>query len=406
MRWQPLMWFLGIVAILFGLSAGPLAARQEEAASPDKPRLTVGDPAPNIDVEFWLSDDNGLFPHVTEFESGQVYVVDFWSPRWAPSIRQMPTLAKLQTTLGRDEVQIISIGDLPQAAAESFLSGQLPASLKKDQLETYADLTSVYCLTTDPDRSVFTDYFLASGRTQVPCCFVVGKQGKIEWIGHPMNLEEPLTEIIEDRFDREAFAKKYQAEMDKLAQSAEAERVLAKALQAFPAEDRGDREKVLQYLTESLDNPEYELARPQLQRLRLDLMVGMQHEEAPAALRGYADQFAADEEQAGELNDLAWAIYERHEALGDVKPEILKAALHMARVAVKLQPTSGAINDTVAHLVYVAEGNLDEAIEWQKKAVANAEGREADLQPFLDQLLQEKKTGKKKGSTKDDESDF
>ena len=162
------------------------------------------------------------------------------------------------------------------------------------------------------------------------------------------------------------------------------------------AEDRTDREKVLEHLEKSMNDPQYEPAHEPLSRLRLTLLVGMQHEDAPQALRDYADKHAQEEDLAGEMNDLAWAIYERHRDAKDVKPEILKAALHMARVAVKLQPKSGAINDTVAHLVYVADENLDEAIEWQKKAVANAEGREDDLQPFLDQLLEEKKTGKKK----------
>jgi tetratricopeptide (TPR) repeat protein len=114
------------------------------------------------------------------------------------------------------------------------------------------------------------------------------------------------------------------------------------------------------------------------------------------------------------LNNIAWEIYELYEAgRVDKKSKEMIAAKYMAEKAVKLDPDSGAINDTIAHFVYLIDGDIDKAIEYQKKAIANAEGgRTEDLQPFLDFLLKEKKTGKKKSlqknpkKEKDDDADF
>jgi hypothetical protein len=72
--------------------------------------------------------------------------------------------------------------------------------------KTYADITKNYCLTTDPDGSVYEDYMKAANQQGIPTAFIVGKSGQIEWIGHPMEIDQPLEDVVTDKWDRDAYA--------------------------------------------------------------------------------------------------------------------------------------------------------------------------------------------------------
>jgi tetratricopeptide (TPR) repeat protein len=100
------------------------------------------------------------------------------------------------------------------------------------------------------------------------------------------------------------------------------------------------------------------------------------------------------------LNMLAWQVVEMSMSDKDEVPKgLLDAAMIAAEKAVKLAPQDGMILDTLSHLIHI-NGNLDKAIELQKKAVAFAP-EVPELKNFLKQLEKEKseqseKAGKSK----------
>ena len=49
----------------------------------------------------------------------------------------------------------------------------------------------------------------------IPAAFLIGKSGKIEWIGHPVEIDEPLELVVADKFDAVAY-QKIQAERKRL----------------------------------------------------------------------------------------------------------------------------------------------------------------------------------------------
>ena len=173
--------------------------------------LTIGSPAPALDIENWVSDGDGAFSKVTTFEKGKVYIVEFWATWCGPCVRSMPHLAETQEKY-KDSVQIISVSDEDLATVERFLAKPIRGGEEDAPPSTYADLTKVYCLTTDPDRSVSEDYMAAAGRNGIPCCFIVGKTGQVEWIGHPMAMDEALDAVVNDSWDRESFAVEFKKE--------------------------------------------------------------------------------------------------------------------------------------------------------------------------------------------------
>ena len=113
-----------------------------------EPSLTIGSKAPSLDIEHWVQDGNGAFKHVSDFEKGKVYVVEFWATWCGPCIMSMPHLAELQTKFRDKDVQIISVSDESLDEVEALLKQQ-----NQQVGKSFAEITSAYTLTTDPDGS-------------------------------------------------------------------------------------------------------------------------------------------------------------------------------------------------------------------------------------------------------------
>lgn len=257
---------------------------------------------------------------------------------------------------------------------------------------TYAELTSNYCLTADPDRSVFNDYFRAAGQRGIPCAFIVGKDGFVEWIGHPMRMDDPLEQVVEGTWDREAYAEKIKEEQRQQALAAKAQRALQGKMQEIQQLiDDGEAAKGVAILDEMIEDENYAQFKPRMEMMRSQLLVmHVGGNEGAKALRQIGEQQRNNPEL---LNEITWTLYEKHAGGDDIGKEMLDAAAEVAEIAMKAAPRNAAIMDTVAHLVY-EQGNLDRAIELQEKAVELAdEEMKEELQEFLDKLKKEKEKG-------------
>ena len=49
-------------------------------------------------------------------------------------------------------------------------------------------------------------WMTAAGQNGIPTAFIVNKEGKIAWIGHPMEMEKPLEKIVAGTWDLKAVA--------------------------------------------------------------------------------------------------------------------------------------------------------------------------------------------------------
>ena len=45
------------------------------------------------------------------------------------------------------------------------------------------------------------NWMAAAGQNGIPTAFIINKEGKIAWIGHPMGMEKPLEKIIRRHWD-------------------------------------------------------------------------------------------------------------------------------------------------------------------------------------------------------------
>ncbi|MCF7960206.1 MAG: redoxin domain-containing protein [Pirellula sp.] len=374
----------GFVALL-----GPVS--QTSAAD----TLTIGSVAPELDIEHWVQNGNGRFKPVTKFAKDKVYVVEFWATWCGPCVASMPHLADLQKKFASG-VQIVSISNEDLETVEKFLDRPVSAKKKKSDVkeeedtkadeQTYRDLTSTYCLTTDPDSSCHKAYMEAANQNGIPCAFIVGKDQKIEWIGHPMSMDETLTAVVEGTWDRAAFAEKFKEQEVMQALMAD----LSRSMRS------GKTSKALSTINAAIEDAKDPMFKKQLKMMKVQIAMsgkGVGKELTTILEEAYGE----NADNPAFINSLAWGIYEKNEA-GELDDKALvtmsrKAAQKVADAAPA--ETKGAILDTIAHLQFL-EGDIETAMKTQAKAIELAEGdMKAEMSVFL-KTLQEaaKKTDK------------
>lgn len=140
-------------------------------ALPAAAQLSVGDPAPPIELESLLQAPGGSQASLESLK-GKVIVLDFWATWCAPCLRSMPHLNQLVTELKDDPVVFIAVTNEREAMIKSFL--------KQRQLSAWVGI--------DANRSMFRDYRISG----IPRTYIIDPAGKIAGTMHPMNLNAQM----------------------------------------------------------------------------------------------------------------------------------------------------------------------------------------------------------------------
>ena len=162
----------------------PAQPKKPEPAKPPLPpapkpvaeiTLKVGDKAPPLKPETWVKPFE-----IAAYETGKVYVIEFWAT-WCPTCRAaMPAIAKL----ARDhkELTIIAVASSERKPKKD------DADTRLDTVRTFVkehDDLMPYPVLFDGARTMANAYIVPAGCVYLPTAFVIDASTTITFIGDP-----------------------------------------------------------------------------------------------------------------------------------------------------------------------------------------------------------------------------
>lgn len=177
----------------------PEAAGLPAAAA--MPTLLVGDAAPALAIEKWVKG-----APIAKLEEGTVYLVEFWATWCVPCVRSIPHLNDLEARYSDRGVSVVSVAsqEMTPADLDRFVAKQ------GDKMGYRVGL----------DRAGETNaaWMTAAGQRGIPTTFLVDRQGRIAWIGHPLDqtnrLEEALARVLDKTLDLSAVRTAWKARIE------------------------------------------------------------------------------------------------------------------------------------------------------------------------------------------------
>ena len=153
--------------------------------------LTIGDQAPDLGHVTWLKGNpaGGL-------EKGKVYVVEFWATWCGPCKENIPHLTELAKRFaGQVSIAGIDIWEATDKRDTDYRSRVSAFVAKEGSQMDYlvgAD---------DAGSHTANAWMKAAGEGGIPESFVIGRDGRISWMGHAQGLEEVLPQVIAGTYD-------------------------------------------------------------------------------------------------------------------------------------------------------------------------------------------------------------
>lgn len=185
------------------------------------PAVVPGAKAPALKVHAWLKGTP-----VKEFKKGEIHVIEFWATWCGPCITSIPHVTELAKKYqGKIKVTGVSVWERPwdQAKAQKFV----------DDMGAKMD----YNVAIDTQEGVMADTWMqAAEQNGIPAAFIV-KDGIVQWVGHPMSMDEPLKQVVEGKFNLAESKKAFMADIEQGRASARVQKELAE-LKAVYAKDK------------------------------------------------------------------------------------------------------------------------------------------------------------------------
>ena len=139
----------------------------------------IGDPAAPLDIAAWVKGDA---VNLAEVKGKKIVVVEFWATWCGPCLTSIPHLTEMQKKFADRGVIFIGVSDEDVSKVRQFV----------DKMGAKMD----YTVAVDNNRQTSKAYMGAFGQNGIPHAFVVDREGRVAWHGHPMaDLEKVLDKL-------------------------------------------------------------------------------------------------------------------------------------------------------------------------------------------------------------------
>ncbi len=327
--------------------------------------LSVGDVAPKLDLKEFVKGDV-----VKSFEKGKIYVVEFWATWCGPCRVSIPHLSELQKKY-KDAIFIgVSVWEQSQDKVKPFVDEMGDKMAYRVAIDDVGEGKG-------NEGKMAKQWMQAAEQDGIPAAFIVNGDGKIAWIGHPMNMDKPLEQIISGKWDLAKARADYQAE---LARKIKLRSIFGKLQVAMQAKDNKSIVAVVDEAIKEDANMEKTLGLFKFRALAAQADADKTMQYGMHLAEGIYNDLPQG------LNEIAWTLVENPGEKAD--PKLMKFALGIAVKADKLaQGKDGGIADTLAK-AYYETGDVATALSTQERAMKLSKGTPLEADATMKERLE------------------